>query len=260
MRTEKDSHQPSAISPQHPLIGKPPAPSKYQNAVQPAKSRTRFLRRFLLALTALYVAGTVLGGIGLGWIAFHPPSPRITDSEERNARATGEQAHIDFRDVELKAADGVTLRAWFLRPPDASGAAVILLHGVSDNRMGMYGYGRWLVQNRYSVLLPDARAHGNSEGLASYGLKESDDIHRWIDWIETNEHPSCVYGLGESMGAAQLLQSLPGERSTQVLGSAGRFSIPPSTSASSMPASNTGSTWRKPLPPTLSRRFGRRCS
>jgi len=214
----------------------------------------------LLALTALYVAGTVLGGIGLGWIAFHPPSPRITDSEERNARATGEQAHIDFRDVELKAADGVTLRAWFLRPPDASGAAVILLHGVSYNRMGMYGYGRWLVQNRYSVLLPDARAHGNSEGLASYGLKESDDIHRWIDWIETNEHPSCVYGLGESMGAAQLLQSLPGERSTQVLGSAGRFSIPPSTSASSMPASNTGSTWRKPLPPTLSRRFGRRCS
>ncbi len=75
----------------------------------------------------------------------------------------------------------------------------------------MYGYGKWLLTKGYAVLLPDARAHGLSGGLASYGLKESDDIHRWIDWIEENEHPQCVFGLGESMGAAQLLQSLAKE-------------------------------------------------
>jgi pimeloyl-ACP methyl ester carboxylesterase len=62
-----------------------------------------------------------------------------------------------------------------------------------------------------SVLIPDARAQGNSTGLASYGLMESDDIHRWVDWIETVQHPRCMFGLGESMGAAQLLQSLPKE-------------------------------------------------
>ena len=67
----------------------------------------------------------------------------------------------------------------------------------------------WLVKNHYMVLLPDARAHGNSGGeLATYGLKESTDIHRWIDWIEANGHPHCMFGLGESMGAAQLLQAL----------------------------------------------------
>ena len=118
---------------------------------------------------------------------------------------------MEFRVVEITAEDGAILRAWFMRPPETNGGAVILLHGVSDNRMGVYGYGKWLVQHHYAVLLPDARAHGNSGGLATYGLKEADDIHRWVDWIETAEHPHCMFGLGESMGAAQLLQSLPKE-------------------------------------------------
>src|SRR5258708_26042355 len=62
------------------------------------------------------------------------------------------------------------------------------------------------------VLLPDARAHGSSGGgLATYGLNEADDIPRWVNWIETAEDPRCMFGLGESMGAAQLFQSLPKE-------------------------------------------------
>src|SRR5580698_6703545 len=35
--------------------------------------------------------------------------------------------------------------------------------------------------------------------------------NQWVDWIETNEHPRCVFGIGESMGAAELLQSLARE-------------------------------------------------
>jgi dipeptidyl aminopeptidase/acylaminoacyl peptidase len=176
-------------------------------------ARRRSVIRFLLCILAfLYIAGTILGGVGLGWIALHPYSHPITPGEERNAKAAAQADGIEFRDVELTTPDGAILRAWFLRPSGANGDAVILLHGVSDNRMGMYGYGKWLVQNHYMVLIPDARAHANSGGeLATYGLKEADDIHRWVDWIETAEHPGCMFGLGESMGAAQLLQSLPKE-------------------------------------------------
>jgi uncharacterized protein len=163
-------------------------------------------------LAFVYISGTVFGGIGLGEIALHPQSHSITPSEERNARAAAQEDKVEFRDVELTSPDGALLSAWFMRPPEPNGDAVILLHGVSDNRMGMYGYGKWLVQNHYMILLPDARAHGSSGGkLATYGLKEADDIHRWVDWIETAEHPRCMFGLGESMGAAQLLQSLPKE-------------------------------------------------
>lgn len=174
-------------------------------------ARRSILLYLSIAVAVLYLLGTVFGGIGLGEIALHPASRPIRQSEERNAGAAAQLDSVKFRDVELVTEDGTFLRAWFMRPQETNGNAVILLHGVSDNRLGMYGYGRWLLQNHYSVLLPDARHHGNSGGLTTYGIKEANDIHQWVDWIETNEHPHCVYGLGESMGAAELLESLTRE-------------------------------------------------
>ena len=69
-----------------------------------------------------------------------------------------------------------------------------------------------LLGQGYSVLMPDARAHGLSGGVhPTYGLLERDDIRRWFEWI-AREHPAeCIYGFGESMGAAQLLQALDPE-------------------------------------------------
>ena len=172
----------------------------------------RYAKRTTYCLAALYLAGSILGGIGLGLIALHPPRHSPTQLEISNARAAVESEGASFQDVELQAADGAVLRAWFMRPRQSNGNAVVLLHGVADSRLGMYGYGKWLVQNNYSVLLPDARAHGSSGGeFATYGLLESDDIHQWVDWLVNTDHPHCIFGLGESMGAAQLLQSLPHE-------------------------------------------------
>jgi alpha-beta hydrolase superfamily lysophospholipase len=89
---------------------------------------------------------------------------------------------------------------------------VILLHGLGDNRFGMTGYAELFLSRGFSVLMPDARAQGTSGGnLATFGLLESADIHRWLDWLEPNDHPDCIFGLGESMGAALLLQSLRSE-------------------------------------------------
>jgi predicted alpha/beta-fold hydrolase len=170
------------------------------------------LRRAFLLLAALYINGTLFGGIGLGWIALHPGRRPLRIQDQHKAEATAQAEGGEFRNVEIVTSDGITLRAWFIRPVYANGSAVILLHGVSDNRLGMYGYGDWLVKNHYSVLLPDARAHGLSDGeLATYGVKESDDIHEWVTWLKESGHAQCVFGLGESLGAAQLLEALPTE-------------------------------------------------
>ena len=62
------------------------------------------------------------------------------------------------------------------------------------------------------MLVPDSRAQGESGGaFPTYGLKESDDVHRWLDWLVMQQHPKCVFGMGESMGAAVLLQSIEKE-------------------------------------------------
>jgi pimeloyl-ACP methyl ester carboxylesterase len=57
--------------------------------------------------------------------------------------------------------------------------------------------------------LPDSRAQGKSGGdFPTYGIKESDDVHRWFDWLVTQQRPKCIFGMGESMGAAIILQSV----------------------------------------------------
>lgn len=77
----------------------------------------------------------------------------------------------------------------------------------------MLGYADLLLRHGYAVLLPDSRAHGLSGGeIAAYGVKEADDVRRWYDWIARAESPRCIFGLGESMGAALLLTSLRSEQ------------------------------------------------
>jgi len=118
----------------------------------------------------------------------------------------------EIAEVAMSAPDGTHLLAWNIRPRKGNDNVVILLHGLSDNRMGMLGYAELLLSHGFTVLMPDARAHGASGGgLATYGLLEADDIHRWVEWVQEPQHSSCIFGFGESMGAAQLLESLATE-------------------------------------------------
>jgi hypothetical protein len=90
---------------------------------------------------------------------------------------------------------------------------VILLHGLGDNRTGMLGPAEMLLRHGYSVLLPDARGHGESGGaIGTYGVLEADDVRRWFDWMRKEQAPHCIDGLGDSMGGAELLRSLDAER------------------------------------------------
>jgi dipeptidyl aminopeptidase/acylaminoacyl peptidase len=122
--------------------------------------------------------------------------------------------HAKLEDVSVQAADGAMLQAWHIRPQNFNGDAVVLLHGITDNREGMAGFARLFLDHGYAVLMPDARAHGESGGdIATYGVRESDDLHRWVSWLYARDlaPAQCVYGVGESYGAALLLQALPAE-------------------------------------------------
>jgi dipeptidyl aminopeptidase/acylaminoacyl peptidase len=134
-------------------------------------------------------------------------------ADEAQATAMAEADRATLQQVAITANDGVVLSAWYIRPAPGNGDAVILLHGQADNRAGMLGPAALLLRHGYSVLIPDARAQGMSGGdLATYGIKEADDLRRWFDWLAQMQAPRCIDGLGNSMGAAQLLQSLNTER------------------------------------------------
>jgi alpha-beta hydrolase superfamily lysophospholipase len=171
-------------------------------------------RRFFVAsaLFAGYVALCCLAGVFVAETTLHPGRRMLEAADLERASEMAHRQDSAIEQVAIEAADGVKLQAWSLRPRGANGNAVILLHGLGDNRMGMIGYAEILVNHGFSVLMPDARAHGTSGGvMATFGLLESTDVQRWVDWVEENQRPSCLFGFGESMGAALLLESLAKE-------------------------------------------------
>ena len=171
-------------------------------------SRPRRVRYGIFALL-LYLTLCTLGGIYLADGTLHPARRPLTEDEVTAVRQSAQALDADLSDDSITTPDNIILRAWTIHPHHPSGDAVLLLHGLGDNRIGMTGYAQLLLAHGFTVLLPDARAHGESGGtLATYGLLERNDIHQWLDFLEAQDHPRCIFALGESMGAAQLLQSL----------------------------------------------------
>src|SRR5215472_4487733 len=164
-----------------------------------------------LGLLGAYLFLALLAGVVIGEGSLKLQRRPLQHRQEAVATVAS-RYHAELQEASLSAADGVTLRAWFIHPQTYNGSAVVLLHGITDNREGVAGYGKLFLDHGYAVLLPDARDHGESGGdLATYGIRESDDIHRWVSWLYEHDPPQCVYGFGESYGAALMLQSLAAE-------------------------------------------------
>jgi dipeptidyl aminopeptidase/acylaminoacyl peptidase len=167
-------------------------------------------RRVICIVVVCYAVFCAILAIFLGELAFRPQ--RVPVNERQTAEATASRFGATLQDISVTSIDGSHLQGWFARPAKANGDAVILLHGVGDNRQGMMGFAELFLSNGFTVLVPDSRAQGESGGdFPTYGLKESYDVHRWFDWLVIQQHPKCIFGMGESMGAAVLLQSIEKE-------------------------------------------------
>jgi len=165
----------------------------------------RRVLRVAIGLFILYAVMAVLCGVFLAEITLHPPRHPLRHQEKATA-IVRDQFHTALQDVSTMTGDGVKLKAWFIEPQNGNRSVVILLHGVTDNREGVAGFAPMFLQAGYTVLIPDARAHGESGGsIATYGLRERYDILQWTKWIRRPN--GCVYLFGESMGAAIALQA-----------------------------------------------------
>lgn len=163
----------------------------------------------LILCLSLYLMLSAAAAVFLANVTLHPQRRSLPATAEAGMRDVVGKFGARLTNVDLNAFDHAQLRAWYIEQNQGNGDVVILLHGQGDNRLGMVGYAQILVAHGYSVLMPDARAHGESGGdFATYGVLERVDIRQWFDWLKGNTHSGCVFGMGESMGAAQLLQAL----------------------------------------------------
>ncbi len=121
-------------------------------------------------------------------------------------------AHVHCGDAMVVSTDGTHLKGWYYEPDQPNGAAVILLHGIGGNREDLVGLGVVFEKAGYRVLLPDLRGHGTSDGLTTLGVRESDDVHAWADWMLLRSGVNRIYGFGVSLGGSVLLESLDREK------------------------------------------------
>ncbi len=166
----------------------------------------RLIHGFAILASSAVACGLLVfaGGSVAGEAALHPPAlaiPRICPSLDAAACSP----------VEIRAEDGIRLRAWYFEPHTSNGGAVIALHGIGASRAQAVGLARLFLSFGYTVLTPDLRGHGESGGLASYGVREATDVHDWADWLFHAGRISRLYGIGESLGGSVLLQSLDSE-------------------------------------------------
>jgi alpha-beta hydrolase superfamily lysophospholipase len=144
--------------------------------------------------------------------AVHIPARRRFAAHVELADRIAQGNAATWSEREITAADGIRLKAWEFRPRQWNGGTVLVLHGHFDTREGTAGFAPLLLKHGYAALVPDNRGHGSSGGEeVTYGLRERDDVRRWVGYAAGEPGAGRVYGLGESMGAAILLQALAGE-------------------------------------------------
>lgn len=119
------------------------------------------------------------------------------------------QAH---EDVWIRSDDGLRLHATYFPGIDGGNPdkAVICFHGYTSEAMSDYSsISNYYLKKGYSMLLVDARAHGQSEGkFIGFGCKDRYDALKWIDWmIKKAGNGIRIVLMGNSMGGATVLMA-----------------------------------------------------
>jgi fermentation-respiration switch protein FrsA (DUF1100 family) len=120
----------------------------------------------------------------------------------------------NYEEVSFRSSDGLLLKGWWFPVPSADRAAVVV-HGRAANRIkssfNPQKIAQFLLASRYSVLLFDLRAHGESEGVRySLGQYEPRDVIAAIDFAQRKAgiDRKRVAIIGESMGAGTAIMTV----------------------------------------------------
>lgn len=113
-------------------------------------------------------------------------------------------------DVYMESYDGLRLHAVYFPAARDAGRAVICFHGYTGEGLSNYAaMAEYFLKHGYAVLLPDARAHGQSEGeYIGFGCLDRQDALGWINWVirECGEDVGIMLH-GTSMGGATVLMA-----------------------------------------------------
>lgn len=159
-------------------------------------TRPRILLTFL-SLIVLLGTGLCAAVLAVGLmlsspkpVAIGPPPASLPDAES----------------VQITSLSGSVLHGWWVPGTVPGGGAVVLLHGVWENRLRMLPRAVILHQNDFSVLLVDLQAHGESPGRrVTFGKNEGLDAAAAVQFVRDRLPGERIGVIGVSLGGAATL-------------------------------------------------------
>jgi uncharacterized protein len=113
------------------------------------------------------------------------------------------QFGLDYQPVELRAADGTELFAWFLPARGKARATVLYLHGNGENISSQFANVAWMPAQGFNVLALDYRGYGGSQGSPSFaGVQLDIDAAMRELLARIDVDPERIIVFGQSLGAA----------------------------------------------------------
>jgi pimeloyl-ACP methyl ester carboxylesterase len=156
------------------------------------------MKRFVIICVALIVFAAVCV-ISAGWMLGHPVQARIGDPP----------GDLNAQPVTLESDSGASVHGWWCSVQNSRGT-VLLLPGIRANRLSMIDRARFLRRARYSVLLIDFQATGETKGdHITFGWKESRDVLAAVKFIRSAEPASRVAITGSSLGGVAAVFATP---------------------------------------------------
>ncbi len=121
----------------------------------------------------------------------------------------------DVQEISVASTDGLQLKGYWVPVENARGT-MLMAHGYRSSMLVDFGHVLEFYRNRgMNLLIPYQRAHGKSQGkYITFGVKESGDMLRWLQYHNAHFGKLPVILTGISMGASTMLyladESLPG--------------------------------------------------
>ena len=185
-------------------------------------------KKILIALAVLLVIlAAALAGVGNYMVNFaivrsqehRDVSPASIVTEENKSAISENRAAIDAQKrawlsmtkvekTQITSADGLTLVGQIYWNREPGHKWLLGIHGYTGKKEDAENVASFFAQQGYNVLLPDMRAHGESEGTyIGMGWLDRKDVLLWIDAIVSLDPEAQIILHGTSMGAATVMMA-----------------------------------------------------
>ena len=147
-----------------------------------------------------FASTAALGGVVAAGELLSYPAHRLVGPPPEDLHATT---------VDIYTSAGGRVSGWLL-PGKPKRGAVLLLHGVRDDRREMVQRAKFLSKLGYGILLIDLPAHGESSGdRITYGAHEAEGVEAALSFLAQSQPSERIGVIGVSLGAASLVLSKP---------------------------------------------------